>query len=79
MPTYEYRCEKCGPFEQWQSIKEDALTACPKCGAKVERLISSGVGLILGGTGASSGGSSHAHSSGCGCCSERGGCPGAAE
>jgi putative FmdB family regulatory protein len=51
VPTYDYRCEKCGTFEQWQSIKDDALTACPKCGAKVERLISANVGFVLKGSG----------------------------
>jgi putative FmdB family regulatory protein len=31
MPTYEYQCEKCGlEFEQFQSMKDDALTTCPK-------------------------------------------------
>jgi len=40
MPTYEYNCEKCGPFEYFQKITEDALAACPKCGGKTERLIS---------------------------------------
>ena len=27
MPTYEYECQACGHrFDQWQSIKADALT-----------------------------------------------------
>jgi putative FmdB family regulatory protein len=52
MPNYEYRCAKCGPFEQWQSIKEELLSKCPKCGSKkVERLISGGVGFVLKGAG----------------------------
>lgn len=40
MPTYEYNCEKCGHFEYFQRITEPALPACPKCEAKVERLVS---------------------------------------
>src|SRR5580692_4954146 len=51
MPTYEYSCEKCGPFEIWQSIKDNALGACPTCGSKVERLISANVGFVFKGSG----------------------------
>lgn len=51
MPTYEYQCQKCGPFEIWQSIKDNALTLCPTCGSKVERLISANVGFVLKGGG----------------------------
>lgn len=30
MPTYDYRCDRCGAtFERWQSMKDDALTVCP--------------------------------------------------
>ena len=37
MPTYQYRCEKCGKkFEQTETISDhDASKAkCPKCGSK---------------------------------------------
>ncbi len=51
MPTYEYSCEKCGRFEVWQSIKDNALAACPACGSKVQRLISANVGFVLKGAG----------------------------
>ncbi|MCD6050510.1 MAG: hypothetical protein K0Q55_1913 [Verrucomicrobia bacterium] len=60
MPTYEYACEKCGHnFEKFQSMKDDALTVCPKdlCGkktwgkGKVKRLMGSGAGLIFKGSG----------------------------
>ena len=51
MPTYEYSCEKCGPFELWQSIKDNALMTCPTCVSKVERLISANVGFVLKGSG----------------------------
>ena len=54
MPTYEYQCQKCGhAFEEFQSIKADPLTNCPKkgCRGKVRRLISAGGGLLFKGSG----------------------------
>lgn len=54
MPTYEYRCGKCGyQFSQFQKITEPALSECPKCREKncVERLISGGSGVIFKGSG----------------------------
>lgn len=60
MPTYEYVCEKCGhTFDKFQSMKDDALTVCPKdlCGkktwgkGKVKRQMGSGAGLIFKGSG----------------------------
>ncbi len=47
MPTYEYRartddgCEHCRErFEVQQSMKDEPLVKCPRCGAPVERMIS---------------------------------------
>lgn len=52
MPTYEYACNRCGIIEVFQSIREDALTACPQCTSKkIERLISGGAGVIFKGDG----------------------------
>jgi putative FmdB family regulatory protein len=37
MPTYNYRCEKCGTtFERTETISEHetAKPQCPKCGSK---------------------------------------------
>jgi len=60
MPTYEYECSKCGRnFEKVQSIKENALTVCPRdvCErkpwgkGKVLRRIGTGGGLIFKGSG----------------------------
>ena len=53
MPTYEYRCEKCGhAFEEFQSITARPIKKCPKCGKlAVKRLISAGVGIIFRGSG----------------------------
>jgi putative FmdB family regulatory protein len=34
------KCEQCGkPFELVQRMSDDALTACPKCGRAIERVI----------------------------------------
>ncbi len=42
MPIYEYQCEDCtDKFEIKQSMKDDPLTTCPRCGKPVQRLISS--------------------------------------
>lgn len=60
MPTYEYKCKKCGKVFEWeQKITEDALTKCPEeiCEEKekgegeVFRMISKNVGLIFNGKG----------------------------
>lgn len=60
MPTYEYECSKCRKtFEIFQSMKDAALTTCPKekCRqktwgkGKVRRLLSAGAGLIFKGSG----------------------------
>jgi putative FmdB family regulatory protein len=52
MPTYEYKCDKCGmTFEKFQGIKDAPLSACPSCGGSVKRLIGTGGGFILKGSG----------------------------
>jgi len=52
MPTYDYKCTKCGhTFEEFQSISASRLTKCPKCKGKVERVIGKGSGIIFKGTG----------------------------
>ncbi len=52
MPTYEYECEKCeDKFDVFQSITAEHLKECPKCKGKVNRLISSGGGIIFKGSG----------------------------
>ena len=52
MPTYEYKCCVCGHrFEAFQSMKDEPLKTCPKCGGKVQRLIGTGAGLIFKGSG----------------------------
>lgn len=51
MPTYDYQCEKCGKFELFQSMKDEPVKKCPKCGGSVHRLIGTGGGIIFKGPG----------------------------
>ena len=38
MPIYEYKCANGHVFETVQSMSDDPITACPECGAAVERV-----------------------------------------
>lgn len=54
MPTYEYKCEKCGHiFEEYQSISAEPLKNCPEkgCDGTVKRLFSAGAGFLFKGNG----------------------------
>ncbi len=51
MPTYEYKCPKCGIFETEQKITAPALEECPACNSEVKRLISRNVGIVFKGSG----------------------------
>ncbi|MEW5923307.1 MAG: zinc ribbon domain-containing protein [Candidatus Zixiibacteriota bacterium] len=52
MPTYQYRCTKCGnEFEKFQSISDDPVKVCPDCKGYTERIITGGVGFVLKGSG----------------------------
>ena len=52
MPTYQYLCPHCGhEFEEFQSIVDDPVAECPRCGKKPRRLITGGAGFILKGSG----------------------------
>jgi len=53
MPTYDYRCKHCRhEFEEFQSMLDDPLTRCPKCGRNgLQRLIGAGAGIIFKGSG----------------------------
>lgn len=53
MPTYEYACSSCqNEWEFEQSIKDAALTECPRCHEQTaRRQISRGTGFILKGSG----------------------------
>lgn len=51
MPTYDYKCPKCGVFETQQKITAPPLEKCPTCGEPVRRLISNNVAIIYNGSG----------------------------
>ena len=52
MPTYEYECRQCGHrFETFQSMKDEPLKKCEKCGGELRRLIGTGAGIIFKGSG----------------------------
>ena len=52
MPTYDYKCKKCGyQFELFQSMSADPIKICPKCKGEVVRLIGPGAGPIFKGNG----------------------------
>ena len=52
MPTYDYRCTKCGrTFELFHSIKDDSPKRCPRCRGRARRVPSGGVGLLFKGSG----------------------------
>lgn len=40
MPLYEYECPKDGVFELMQKFSDPPLSACPKCGGPVDKLLS---------------------------------------
>ena len=52
MPTYEYKCKKCGnTFEKFQSITADPIKYCKSCDGEVYRMISKNANFILKGKG----------------------------
>ncbi len=52
MPTYEYRCSRCGhQFELFHSITDDSPKRCPKCRSKSVRVPTRGAGLLFKGSG----------------------------
>ena len=81
MPTYDYECSGCGPFEAFKRMAErDQATACPRCGGSAARVFASGPRLALMDDGtrreiasqerAAAQGSYRRmrHAQGCGCC-----------
>jgi putative FmdB family regulatory protein len=52
MPTYRYRCPKCGhEYDKFQKITDESRVPCPECGARGERVITGGAGLVFKGSG----------------------------
>ena len=52
MPTYQYKCRKCGyEFEEFQGITDAPIDTCPKCEGITVRIITGGAGFVLKGSG----------------------------
>jgi putative FmdB family regulatory protein len=52
MPTYEYRCRKCGhQFEVFHGIHDKTVQKCPRCGGRARKVPAGGAGLIFRGSG----------------------------
>jgi putative FmdB family regulatory protein len=52
MPTYEYACDGCGnDFEVVQKMSDAPVDVCPKCGKKVRKVLSGGIGISFKGSG----------------------------
>jgi len=55
MPTYEYRCERCGYlFEVRHSMNDEPIVNCPQCNTRARKIITGGSGFILKGSSTSS-------------------------
>ena len=51
MPTYEYRCKKCGEhLEVVQSFSDEPLKVCPNCKGQLQKVFSP-VGIVFKGSG----------------------------
>lgn len=52
MPTYDYKCNDCSnKFEEFQSMTDDPIASCPKCGKESKRMFSPCAGIIFKGEG----------------------------
>lgn len=53
MPTYDYVCDACDDkFEMFQSIKDEPIVKCAKCGKKkLRRLFGTGAAIVFKGSG----------------------------
>jgi putative FmdB family regulatory protein len=52
MPTYHYRCPKCGhEYDRLQKITAKTRVKCPECGTPGERVITGGGGFLFKGSG----------------------------
>jgi len=52
MPTYEYRCRKCGHrFEEFHGIRDETPRYCPRCRGRAQRVPAGGAGLLFKGSG----------------------------
>jgi len=75
MPSYDYACERCGPFVARQALALfDRPAPCPVCAAESARTLS--VPALMGGRRDRSGAGDPGyrrlrHGSACGCCAAR--------
>jgi putative FmdB family regulatory protein len=72
MPTYDYDCERCGPFSESHPIAEfDLPQPCPSCGDQAPRALT----LPAIGAGATEASATttpfRSHPGGCSCCAPR--------
>jgi putative FmdB family regulatory protein len=52
MPTYTYRCRKCGHrFDLFHGIKDESRKRCPKCRSRADRVPAGGAGILFKGSG----------------------------
>jgi putative FmdB family regulatory protein len=53
MPTYEYQCDACEHnFDEFQSMSDEPLKKCPKCGKKkLRRVFGAGAAILFKGSG----------------------------
>ena len=52
MPTYRYECRSCKKIHEFfQSMSEEPIKKCPSCGGRLDRLIGTGAGILLKGSG----------------------------
>lgn len=52
MPTYRYECGRCEVVQEiFHSMSETLKRKCPECGGKLTRLIGTGGGVLLKGSG----------------------------
>lgn len=52
MPTYGYKCPKCGhEYDVFQKMSDTNRPKCPKCGTRGGRVISGGAGVVFKGSG----------------------------
>jgi len=52
MPTYDYECKSCGHrFERFQRMSDEPVAACLECQGPIRRLLGSGGGFLIKGSG----------------------------
>lgn len=52
MPTYDYECTECGyEFSAEQSMTDEPLRKCRKCGGRLRKLLPRSLNLIFKGSG----------------------------